>query len=435
MAVLLTLTSAYGISRLKVENRFIDYFHESTEIYQGMELLDAELGGTIPLDIIIELDEAELSGPIFAPDPGSDTLGVVPLTEVNPEGESFGEDDPFAEDEFAEDDGFGDDDPFGGGFGDEEGFGAEDVGFQQSYWFTRRGMEMIQSVHDYIDAQPETGKVLSLATTYDVVKILLGEDVSDVELALVQKSLPVAVRSLIVDPYFDEESQQVRISLRVKETSRDLRRNQFLIDLRDHLENQMGIDGERLHFTNMLVLYNNVLQSLFKSQILTIGAVFFAIMLMFLVLFRSLSLAILAIAPNLLAAAIVLGGMGWAGIPLDIMTITIAAIVVGIGVDHAIHYVHRFKREFPRDRNYLATMYRCHESIGRAMYYTSITVIAGFSILALSNFTPSIYFGLLTGLAMLASVIGSLMLLPQLIVTFRPLGPEAEPEPEPGVAA
>ena len=434
VAVLLTAFSAYGISRLKVENRFIDYFHESTEIYQGMELLDAELGGTIPLDIVIELDESELSGPVFAPDPGTEALGAVPLTEVNPEsdGETLDGDDPFADDDmfaeeddnFAEDDPFASDDPFGDGGGDEEGFGGGDS-FEQSYWFTRRGMEQVQAIHDYVDAQPETGKVLSLATTYDVVKLLLGEDVSDVELALVQKNLPPAVRTLIVDPYFDEETQQVRISLRVKETSRDLRRNQFLINLRAHLENEMGIEGDRLHFTNMLVLYNNVLQSLFKSQILTIGAVFFAIMLMFLVLFRSLSLAILAIAPNLLAAAIVLGGMGWAGIPLDIMTITIAAIVVGIGVDHAIHYVHRFKREFPKDRQYIATMYRCHESIGRAMYYTSITVIAGFSILALSNFTPSIYFGLLTGLAMFASVIGSLMLLPQLIVTFRPLGPES----------
>jgi predicted RND superfamily exporter protein len=246
----------------------------------------------------------------------------------------------------------------------------------------------------------------------------------------VQKSLPEDFGALLVDPYFNNELQQVRISLRVKETSRELRRNDFLIGLQQHLTNEMGLAEDKVHYTNMLVLYNNVLQSLFKSQILTIGAVFIAIMLMFLVLFRSFSLALIAIAPNMLAAGIVLGGMGLAGIPLDIMTITIAAIVVGIGVDHAIHYVHRFRREFPVDRNYLATMYRCHESIGRALYYTSITVIAGFSILALSNFTPSIYFGLLTGLAMFTSVIGSLLLLPLLIITFRPLGPQAELEQE-----
>ena len=186
----------------------------------------------------------------------------------------------------------------------------------------------------------------------------------------------------------------------------------------------MGVSEDRLHFTNMLVLYNNVLQSLFKSQILTLGAVFAAIVLMFTLLFRSVSLALIAVAPNILAAAMVLGAMGLAGIPLDIMTITIAAIVVGIGVDDTVHYVHRFKREFPKDRNYLATMHRCHSSIGRAMYYTSITIIVGFSILVFSNFTPSIYFGLLTGLAMVVALIGALLLLPQLILTFRPLGPE-----------
>ena len=405
-AGVLLAISLFGISRLEVENRFIDYFHESTEIYQGMELLDAELGGTIPLDIVIDLDEEEL-GPVFAADPGAG--GGAGLDEDDP----YANDDPFAED-----------DPFADEF--EDDFASDGEHFEQSYWFTLRGMKQVEAIHNYIDALPETGKVLSLATTYAVVKQLLGDDVGDVELALVQKTLPYQVRSLIVSPYFDEEFQQVRISLRVKETSKELRRNDFLIALRQHLVEEMGIKDDKLHFTNLLVMYNNVLQSLFKSQILTIGAVFIAIMLMFLVLFRSFSLALIAIAPNLLAAGIVLGGMGLAGIPLDIMTITIAAIVVGIGVDHAIHYVVRFKREFPTDRNYLATMYRCHESIGRAMYYTSITVIAGFSILTLSNFTPSIYFGLLTSLAMFASVIGSLLLLPLLIVSFKPLGQETE---------
>ena len=212
----------------------------------------------------------------------------------------------------------------------------------------------------------------------------------------------------------------------MKETSRELRRNEFLKNLQAHLENELGFEPEQLHFTGMLVLYNNMLQSLYRSQILTLGAVFIAIMIMFMILFRSISLAFIAIAPNMLAAGVVLGGMGIMGIPLDIMTITIAAIAVGIGVDHAIHYVHRFKREFLLDRNYLETMYRCHYSIGKAMYYTSLTVIIGFSILAMSNFTPSIYFGLLTGLAMLASIVGSLLLLPQLIITFKPLGAEAK---------
>jgi predicted RND superfamily exporter protein len=407
-SVLLAL-AVFGISRLQVENRFIDYFDKDTEIYQGMELLDAKLGGTIPLDIIINVDDAD-TGPVFQEDVGAGTASAPAA--VTGEAETPASDDPFAED-----------DPFADDF--DEGFSSDGDDFEQSYWFTVRGMEKLEEVHEYVDSLPQTGKVLSLATTYKIVKMLWNGGVGDVELALVQKSLPEDVSELIVDPYFDAEANQARISLRVKETSRDLRRDQFLKDLRDHLENEIGLAPEQFRFTNMLVLYNNVLQSLFRSQILTLGAVFVAIVFMFVLLFRSLSLALIAVAPNILAASMVLGIMGIAGIPLDIMTITIAAIVVGIGVDDTIHYVHRFKREFPADRNYLATMHRCHASIGKAMYYTSITIIVGFSILVFSNFTPSIYFGLLTGFAMVAALIGALLLLPQLILTFKPLGPEA----------
>ena len=89
--------------------------------------------------------------------------------------------------------------------------------------------------------------------------------------------------------------------------------------------------------------------------------------------------------------------------------------------------MHRFQVGFSKDGNYLGSMYRCHGSIGKAMFYTSITIIAGFSILALSNFTPSIYFGLLTGTAMFAALMGALLLLPQLLITFKPLGPNVEP--------
>jgi predicted RND superfamily exporter protein len=411
VSLLLLLVSVYGLSRLEVENRFIDYFSESTEIYQGMELLDAELGGTIPLDIIIELgDEGNLEQ-IFTTEP----VGSVAVASTLDDGLTEDFDD--AEDELFADE-------FNEGF--DDGFATTEEAFVPSYWFTVRGMRQLEEIHNYVDSLPETGKVMSLATAYAVVKQLMDDEVGDVELALVQKSLPAVVSNILVDPYFDEENEQVRISLRVKETSRELRRNDFLIGLRQHLVDEMGISEDRLRLTNMLVLYNNVLQSLFRSQILTLGVVFVAIMLMFLILFRSLGLALIALAPNLLAAGLVLGVMGLLGIPLDIMTITIAAIVVGIGVDDAIHYVHRFKAEFSIDRNYRATMHRCHKSVGSALWYTSITVIAGFSILALSNFTPSIYFGLLTGLAMFASVIGTLMLLPQLILTFKPLGPEGD---------
>ena len=229
----------------------------------------------------------------------------------------------------------------------------------------------------------------------------------------------------MVDPYFDKERDEARIAVRVKETSEELQRDVFLRQMHDELSGLDGLSEEQVQFTGMLVLYNNVLQSLFKSQIMTLGTVFLAILVMFWLLFRSLWLSLLALAPVTLAAGLVLGIMGLLGIPLDIMTITIAAIVVGIGVDNCIHYVYRFRREFHTDRNYRETMYRCHGSIGRALYYTTVTLVVGFSMLTFSNFNPSLYFGLLTVVAMVAAVIGALLLLPRLIILFKPLGSEA----------
>jgi predicted RND superfamily exporter protein len=399
VTALLVILSIVGISRLEVENRFIDYFSHSTEIYKGMELLDSKLGGTIPLDIIITPPDEE------APLPGLENVPTSPTNAV------------------ATDDGFAADD-WDDEFDSDEGFATLDDGFKPSYWFSLAGMRELDKIHGYVDSLPETGKVLSLSTVFSVVKNLMGEDIGGVELAIVQKSFPEDMKKLMVSPYYSDNTQQARLTVRVKETSKELRRDEFLRSVRTHLEESLGLAPERVQFTGMLVLYNNVLQSLFRSQILTIGAVFAAILVMFLVLFRSLSLSLIALAPNLLAAGIVLGLMGLAGIPLDIMTITIAAIVVGIGVDDCIHYVHRFIAEFPQDRNYLATMYRCHRSIGRAMYYTTLTVVIGFATLTLSNFTPSIYFGLLTVLAMVAAVLGALLLLPRLLIVLKPLGPE-----------
>lgn len=446
-ALLLALT-VYGISRLEVENRFIDYFKDTTEIYQGMELLDAQLGGTIPLDIVINAPDqsAPLPGleglessaaesiPVddddsFATDDGfGDELGSK---FVEGTGAAFAGDDDFSDDfadEFGEDDPFASDDPFGTGDAVSAG---DNANFQPSYWFSLSGMRQLDKIHNYLQDRPETGKVLSLSTVFAVVKDLLGQDISSVELALVQKSLTEDIKELMVDPYFSLDKEQVRISVRVKETSKTLRRNDFLEEVNLYLTDELRLEPEQFELTGMLVLYNNVLQSLFRSQILTLGAVFGAILVMFVILFRSVSLALIALAPNLLAAGMVLGIMGLAGIPLDIMTITIAAIVLGIGVDNCIHYVHRFKREFPVDRSYVQTMYRCHLSIGRALYYTTCTVVVGFSMLTLSNFNPSIYFGLLTVLAMAAAVIGALLLLPRLIILFKALGPEGNgPERE-----
>ena len=277
-----------------------------------------------------------------------------------------------------------------------------------------------------MESLDETGKVLSLATVYKVAVDLLGGTIDDITLALAWQSLPPAIMEVMIEPYMHVPTKEARISVRVKETSHTLRRAELLASLDKFMQEELGYAPERYRFSGMLVLYNNMLQSLFTSQIATLSVVFVAITIMLAILFQSVSLALIGIVPNVMAALLVLGGMGIFGIPLDMMTITIAAISIGIGVDNTIHYIHRFKREFPSDRNYLATMYRCHSSIGRAMYYTSITIIFGFSILAFSNFRPSIYFGLLTGVAMLSALLGSLMLLPRLLLLFRPLSKDAD---------
>ncbi|MDP5052453.1 MAG: MMPL family transporter, partial [Congregibacter sp.] len=405
----LTVFVVLGVMRLQVENRFIDYFKESTEIYQGMELLDARLGGTIPLDIVIAAPDRS------APLPGLESLASSDASPV-------ADDDPFADDGFgaAPGDDFAD---AGGDFADaDDAFGGTSV--DPGFWFSLEGMRLIDRLQGIVDAYDETGKVLSLSTTFELFRQLLGDDMGSVELALARNALSPDISRQLVAPYYDADRDEARITVRVKETSKDLRRAAFLKDLDVALREAGGLDEGQARFTGMLVMYNNVLQSLFASQILTLGAVFGVILIMFWILFRSLSLALIALVPNLLAAGMVLGIMGFAGIPLDIMTITIAAIVVGIGVDDCIHYVHRFKREFSVDGKYLASMYRCHGSIGRAVYYTTLTVVVGFSTLTLSNFNPSLYFGILTVIAMTAAVIGALLLLPRLILVFKPLGAE-----------
>jgi predicted RND superfamily exporter protein len=405
----LAAVSTYGISRLEVENRFIDYFRSDTEIYQGMEIIDTALGGTTPLDIIIQ-------APTFA------QIVIV----GNAEDDEYSE---YEEDSYASsDDEYGDDDYVDDEYGDNSSeYGELDNSasnvLKDSYWFSSAGLADLEKLHNFLEAQPEIGKVSSLVQINQVATDLMGHKLNDFELAFMRQSLGDEIYGQMVAPYLLEDIDEARIQLRAMETA-GLRRADLLEKINHFAITDVGIAPEDIRFTGLLVLYNNMLQSLYRSQILTLGAVFIGIMLMFLVLFRSVKISIIAILPNFLAAGIVLGGMGIARIPLDMMTITIAAITVGIGVDHAIHYITRFKREFAIDGNYVASMHRAHASIGQALFYTAMTIIVGFSILALSNFIPSIYFGLLTGLAMTAALLGSMTLLPKLILISKPLGPE-----------
>ena len=381
IASLVFLISAIGISKIKVENRFIDYFHSDTEIYQGMLEIDKQLGGTTPFDIIID----------------------KPIREDS-EANDFELDEDF--DDLSE------------LLGDNN----EEI---QGYWLTNPKLKEIEKIHNFLEAQPETGKVLSIATLYKLAKGLNDDEpLSDLQVGAIKDSLSSDVKKVLLEPYLSENEEQTRITLRVIGSDKNLNRKEFIQRVEKFLSEEMGYASESFNTTNMLVLYNNMLQSLFSSQIQTIGFVFISIMFMFIVLFRSFYLAILAIIPNILPATFVLGFMGLKSIPLDLMTITIAAISVGIAVDNTIHYIIRFKREFTQNKNYSRTVEICHGSIGKAMYYTSSIIVIGFSILSLSNFIPTIYFGLLTGLAMLAALLASLTLLPALLIIFKPLGKE-----------
>lgn len=386
---ILVVTGIAGITQLTVENRFIDYYKKSTEIYQGMELIDRVLGGTTPLDVIIDAPTVE------APSEAAD----IPTLH----GDNIDDDwDPELAEFFAEE-------------------ADEDAGITAtSYWFNHPRLGEVSRIHDYLESLPETGKVISIATTGRLLRELDEGVLSDnILLSIVYNRMPEDVRSALIAPYLSADGDQIRFSVRVFESDKTLRRSELIRKIRHDLTTKFGLSDNQIHLSGMLVLYNNMLQSLFRSQVLTLGAVFVVILLMFIALFRSLRVAVVAIVPNVVSAVLVLGFMGWFAIPLDLMTITIAAITVGIAVDDTIHYTHRFTREICVDHDYWAAIHRCHRTVGRAMYYTSVTIMLGFSILALSQFIPTIYFGLLTGFAMLVALLANMTLLPVMLVTFR----------------
>ena len=376
LSSLLLIVSLIGITKLTVENRFIDYFKESTEIYQGMELLDLKLGGTAPLDIVLESPQDYVQ-----------------------EASDF-------------------DDDF------EDDFGFDETS-SNGYWWNIINIKRLEAVHDYMDSLPEVGKVLSVASGIKVAEELKdGEPISELDLALVKNLLPEDIKETLLSSYISEDENQVRISSRVLETSKTLKRNDLLKEIENTLEDEFGFKKGEYRLTGLAVLYNNMLQSLFSSQIGTLGVVFVVIMIMFVVLFRSFYLAVIGMIPNLLAASVVLGTMGWMKVPLDIMTITVAAISVGMAVDNTIHYIHRFKLEFKKTSSYEDSMKNSHNTIGRAMFYTSTTIIIGFLVLVTSNFNPTVYFGLFVSLAMFMALLGALTLLPQLLMILKPLGKE-----------
>ena len=369
VTALLSIITLYGLTQLKVENSFINYFRADTEIYKGMKLIDNQLGGTTPLDVIIKF---------------SDSKEII-------------------DDEY--------DDLFVGE-NDEE----------QSNWFTTDKIDKIKYVHDYLDNNQYIGKVLSLASSIRVAEIVNdNKELNSVEMSVLYQKLPDEVKKIAVNPYLSIDNNEARINVRVLDSNQDLRRADLINEIRSDLVNDVYLNSENVSITGILLLYNNMLQSLFDSQIKSLGFVMLVIAVMFLVLFRSFKLMIIGIIPNLLSALLVLGLMGIINLPLDMMTITIAAITVGIAVDNSIHYIYRFKEEHVKCQDYESTVTLCHSTIGRAIFFTGITVIFGFSILILSNFIPTIIFGALTGFAMFVALISVLTLLPRLLISIKPI--------------
>ena len=368
-AILAIIVSIVGITKLEVENSFINYFDKKTEIYKGMKLIDEKLGGTTPLDVIVKFSKK---------------------TKENETDDNFDSWDDEEKDE-------------------------------SKYWFTRNKIDKIIEVHDYLESLEAVGKVISFASMVKVAEDLNnGKKLQGLEMGVLYTKIPDAIKKEIIDPYISIKDNEARISLRVLDSKEDLRRNELIKKINYDLENKLGLDRKEFKLAGVLILFNNLLQSLFKSQILTLGVVMAGITLMFLILFRNITLSFIGVVPNFMAAFLILGIIGLLRIPLDMMTITIAAITIGIAVDNSIHYIYRFREEFKKTNDYNQTLEKCHNTVGVAILNTSITIVFGFSILVLSNFIPTIYFGVFTGIAMMLAMISVLTLLPKLILILKP---------------
>lgn len=368
VCVLVVCFGVYGISKIKVENSFIGYFKESTQIRQGMQIIDTKLGGTIPVDVIVKFKEIE------------------PKQEKSDEKDDF-------ESEF------------------------ENDAKSAKYWFNSYHTRVAEKIHDYLKEQNFVGNVSSLATLIKAIKELNNGVSDDFLLAAMYEKLPLEYKNILLSPYVSVENDELRFSLRIIDSDSELRRNEFLKELRAGLAKLTENDNVSIEVAGMMVLYNNMLQNLLSSQVDTFGLTVAILFVIFCFVFRSIKLATIAIVSNLIPLCTLFGVMGFFGIPLDVMSITIAAISIGIGVDDIIHYIHRFKEEL-LTKDVFESIKAAHASIGYAMYYTSFTIFLGFSVMITSNFIPTIYFGLLTDLVMVFMLLGALIILPSLIASF-----------------
>ena len=370
IALAVLIFGLYGISKLRVENSFISYFKDTTEIHKGMQVIDTKLGGTVPVDILIKFNKPKFD-------------------------EIAAKNEP--KDEF--------DDEFAASANEDK------------YWFNQHKIDVAKKVHNYLENKRFVGHVSSMGTIVKIVENITRKPIDGLMLSILYEQIPQKYKDIILSPYVSIKDNELRFTARTLDSDDALRRDEFLRELRTDIANLTANDNTSVQVSGAMVLYNNLLQSLIVSQVDSFGFVVLALFIVFCIIFRSIKLAAIAIISNLIPLCAVFGVMGALGIPLDIMSITIAAISIGIGVDDIIHYIHRLKIEL-RSRNVAEAIKASHASIGYAMYYTSFAVILGFSIMVTSNFIPTIYFGLLTDLVMIMMLLGALVLLPTLISTF-----------------
>jgi len=386
----IVIVSVYGITKLEVENRFIDFFKKDSELVKTMIIIDTELGGTMPFEVVL-----------FPPqyDPTSDeTIDASSLSEEDA-------------------DLFDDDDDL---FEDNEFDTATEQNQASNYWWNVAGLQEIDQFHKFLEQQPEIGQVLSVATGYEIAGDLLeGITIDDVVLTVLRNELGEDLQRTLLRPYLNDELNAARVTMRVKESTPNLRRGELIDRIHNYATNEMGWQQEQVHFTGLMELYYNMLISLFRSQILTISMVFFGILLVVTLLFRSLKIALLAVLPNVIASGSILGMMGLIGISLDFMSITIAAITIGIGIDFAIHFIYRYRYELQKGLAIKDAIDKANSSIGQSLSYTTAIITFGFSVFVLSNFIPSIYFGMLISLAMVISLFGTLTLLSSLLAKYK----------------
>ena len=456
----------YGISQLRVENSFIGYFKKSTDIRAGMEVIDTNLGGTIPLDIIVKFKSAGGADPASGSENSvSGSANSKSGENSNPAGQNFIAQNSAAQNSTAtvqnsiagnsipqssvaaaqnfNDQNFTEQSSFAAAqsgevvnleqnstasddFGDFEAEYAANENKPQ-YWFTSEKMRIIGKIDDFLKDKNVTGhefigNVSSLASLLKLGKqINQGRDLDDLSLALIYSEIPANYRELVLSPFVNIEANEAHFSVRTIDSDPRLRRAKFLKDLQSGLNSLLEGEQASAQISGIMVLYNNMLQSLMSSQIGTLGITVLVLFVLFVIIFRSFSYALIAIVVNLIPLCACFGIMGVAGIPLDIMSITIAAISIGIGVDDVIHYIYRYKREFARLGDEAAAIRASHASIGYAMYYTSFAIILGFSVMMMSNFWPTIYFGMLICLVMSLLLLGALIILPSLIMSRKGL--------------